>query len=58
MMAGGICFMETSFAARGFFAMAALMRVSSTVGAPRALRGREDSESVCKRPEEVSGTRA
>lgn len=50
--------MEASFAARGFFAMAALMRVSSTVGAPRALRGRDDSESVCKRPEEVSGTRA
>lgn len=50
--------MEASFAARGFFAMAALMLVSATVGATRALRGREVSERVCNRPAEVSGARA
>lgn len=30
MMAGGIYFMEATFAAKGFYAMAALMLVSST----------------------------
>ena len=36
MMAGGIYFLEASFAAKGFYAMAALMLVSATVGITKA----------------------
>jgi len=38
MMAGGIWFMEASFSAKGFYAMAALMLVSSTVSLSKTLR--------------------
>ncbi|WP_112312577.1 YiaA/YiaB family inner membrane protein [Pseudogemmobacter bohemicus] len=53
MMAGGIYFMEASFAAKGFYAMAALMLVSSTVGVTKALRDKEESERVYNKLEEA-----
>jgi len=43
MMAGGIYFLEASFSAKGFYAMAALMLVSSTAGITKALRDNEES---------------
>ena len=53
MMAGGIYFLEASFAAKGFYAMAALMLVSSTVGVTKALRDKEESERVYNKLEEA-----
>ncbi|MBJ2152917.1 YiaA/YiaB family inner membrane protein [Paracoccus sp. IB05] len=53
MMAGGVYFMEASFAAKGFYAMAALMLVSSTVGVTKALRDKEESERVYNKLEEA-----
>lgn len=44
MMAGGIWFMEASFAAKGFYAMAALMLVSSTVSISKTLRDEAEEE--------------
>lgn len=43
MMAGGIYFLEASFAAKGFYAMAALMLVYSTAGITKSLRDSEES---------------
>ncbi len=53
MMAGGIYFLEASFAAKGFYAMAALMLVSSTVGITKALRDKEESDRLVNRLEEA-----
>lgn len=53
MMAGGIYFLEASFAAKGFYAMAALMLVSSTVGITKALRDKEEAERFHNRLEEA-----
>lgn len=43
MMAGGIYFLDASFAAKGFYAMAAIMLVSSTAGITKAIRDTEES---------------
>lgn len=53
MMTGGIYFMEAGFAAKGFYAMAALMLVSSTVGITKALRDKEESDRLHNRLEEA-----
>lgn len=53
MMTGGIYFLEASFAAKGFYAMAALMLVSSTVGITKALRDKEESDRLHNRLEEA-----
>jgi hypothetical protein len=53
MMAGGVYFLEASFAAKGFYAMAALMLVSSTVGITKAVRDREESDRLHNRLEEA-----
>ncbi len=53
MMAGGIFFLEASFAAKGFYAMSALMLVSSTVGVTKAMRDREESARLHNRIEEA-----
>jgi len=46
MMAGGIFFLEASFAAKGFYAMSAIMLVSSTAGITKAIRDIEESERL------------
>lgn len=46
MMAGGIFSLQASFAAKGFYAMAALMLVSSTVGITKALRDNEEAQRL------------
>ncbi|MFT5798557.1 MAG: hypothetical protein ACI84R_002624 [Candidatus Azotimanducaceae bacterium] len=67
MMAGGIYFLEASFAAKGFYSMAAIMLVSSTAGITKAIRDTEESSRLHNKLEdarterllaEVSGTDA
>jgi hypothetical protein len=53
MMAGGIYFLEASFAAKGFYAMAALMLVSATVGITKALRDKEEADRLHNKLEEA-----
>lgn len=53
MMGGGIFFLEASFAAKGFYAMAALMLVSSTVGITKAVRDREEADRFHNKLEEA-----
>lgn len=53
MMAGGIYFLEASFSAKGFYAMAALMLVSSTVGITKAVRDKEEADRLHNKLEEA-----
>ncbi|MGL4311678.1 MAG: YiaA/YiaB family inner membrane protein [Paracoccaceae bacterium] len=53
MMAGGIYFLEASFAAKGFYSMAALMLVSSTIGITKAVRDSEESQRLHNKLEEA-----
>ncbi len=53
MMAGGIYFLEASFSAKGFYAMATLMLVSSTVGITKAMRDKEESDRLHNKLEEA-----
>jgi len=46
MMAGGIFFMEASFAAKGFYAMSALMLVHTTVSISKSLRDGIEHENL------------
>ncbi len=43
MMAGGIYSLEASFSGKGFYAMAAIMLVSSTVTITKSIRDSEES---------------
>ena len=53
MMIGGIWFMEASFTAKGFYAMAALMLVSSTIILTKTLRDDEEAKRLHNRLEEA-----
>ena len=53
MMAGGIYFLEASFAAKGFYAMAALMLVSSTAAITKTLRDNEESQRLYNKLDEA-----
>ena len=53
MMAGGIYFLEASFAAKGFYAMAALMLVSSTVAITKSLRDVEEAGRIHNKIEDA-----
>lgn len=53
MMAGGIYFLEASFAAKGFYAMAALMLVSATVAITNSVRDAEESERLHNKLDEA-----
>ncbi len=53
MMTGGIYFMEASFSAKGFYAMAALMLVSSTVAITKSLRDNEESQRLHNKLDEA-----
>jgi hypothetical protein len=57
MMAGGIYFLEASFAAKGFYSMAAIMLVSSTAGITKALRDVEESEKIHNKIEDAQTER-
>jgi hypothetical protein len=53
MMAGGIYFLEASFAAKGFYAMAALMLVNSTAAITKTLRDNEESQRLYNKLDEA-----
>lgn len=53
MMAGGVYFMEASFAAKGFYAMAALMLVHTTVSVTKTMRDQEESGKMINKIEDA-----
>ncbi|MEP5761038.1 MAG: YiaA/YiaB family inner membrane protein [Litoreibacter sp.] len=53
MMAGGIYFLDATFSAKGFYAMAAIMLVSSTAGITKALRDTEESNRLHNKLEDA-----
>ncbi len=46
MMAGGIYFLEASFAAKGFYAMATIMLVHTAITLTKTLRDVEESQRM------------
>lgn len=57
MMAGGIFFLDASFAAKGFYAMSALMLVSSTAAISKSLRDSEEAERLHNKIEDAQTER-
>ena len=57
MMAGGIWFMQASFTAKGFYAMAALMLVSSTVMLTKTVRDEAEADVERQRRAEEGHSR-
>lgn len=57
MMAGGIYFLEASFAAKGFYSMAAIMLVSATVAITKSLRDAEESGRMHNKIEDAKTER-
>jgi len=53
MMAGGIYFLEASFAAKGFYAMSALMLVHTSISITKTLRDAEESRKFYNKIEEA-----
>ena len=53
MMAGGIYFLEATFAAKGFYAMAALMLVSSTTAISKSIRDAEEATRLHNKLDEA-----
>jgi hypothetical protein len=53
MMAGGIYFLEASFAAKGFYAMAALMLVHTAISVTKTLRDKEESNNFINKVEDA-----
>ncbi|SMX23653.1 YiaA/YiaB family inner membrane protein [Boseongicola aestuarii] len=57
LMAGGIYNLDASFAAKGFYAMAAIMLVSSTVSISKSLRDTEESARLHNKIEDAQTER-
>ncbi|WP_119308381.1 YiaA/YiaB family inner membrane protein [Cohaesibacter haloalkalitolerans] len=53
MMAGGIYFLEASFSAKGFYAMAAIMLVHTSITLTKTLRDREEADKLHNRIEDA-----
>ncbi len=53
MMAGGIYFLEASFAAKGFYAMAAIMLVHTAVSITKTLRDAEEQSRFINKLEDA-----
>ncbi|MCY1126870.1 MULTISPECIES: YiaA/YiaB family inner membrane protein [unclassified Frigidibacter] len=53
MMAGGIYNMDATFAGKGFYAMSALMLVSSAIAITNTLRDREEAQRLHNKIEEA-----
>lgn len=53
MMAGGIYFMEASFAAKGFYAMAAIMLVHTSITITKTLRDNVESDRLISKLDEA-----
>lgn len=57
MMAGGIYSLEASFSAKGFYAMAAIMLVSSTAAITKTIRDNEESDRLHNKIEDAKTER-
>jgi hypothetical protein len=57
MMAGGIYFMEASFSAKGFYAMAAIMLVHTSVSVTKTLRDNAEAAKLINRIEDAKTER-
>lgn len=57
MMAGGIYFLEASFSAKGFYAMAAIMLVYTSVAMTKTIRDQEETKSLTKRIDDARAER-
>ena len=53
MMFGGIYFLEASFAAKGFYAMAAIMLISTTAAITKSIRDTEESSRLHNKLEDA-----
>jgi hypothetical protein len=53
MMGGGIYFLEASFAAKGFYAMSALMLVHTAISATKTLRDAEEASRMVNKIDEA-----
>lgn len=53
MMAGGIFFLEASFAAKGFYAMSALMLVHTSISVTKTLRDNEEAGKLLNKVEDA-----
>jgi len=53
MMAGGIYFLEASFSAKGFYAMAALMLVHTAISTTKTLRDNEEANKFLNKIEDA-----
>lgn len=57
MMAGGIYFLEASFAAKGFYAMSAIMLVHTSITITKTLRDAEEASRFINRIEDAKTER-
>jgi hypothetical protein len=53
MMAGGIFFLEASFAAKGFYAMSAIMLVHTSISVTKTLRDGEEAKRFINKLEDA-----
>jgi len=53
MQAGGIFFMEASFAAKGFYAMSAIMLVHTAISVTKMLRDDHESQRIFNKIEDA-----
>ena len=53
MQAGGIYFLEASFAAKGFYAMSAIMLVHTTVTLTKTMRDNQEADRLHNRIEDA-----
>jgi hypothetical protein len=53
MMGGGIYFLEASFAAKGFYAMAAIMLVHTSISITKTLRDIDESKRMINKLEDA-----
>jgi hypothetical protein len=53
MMAGGIYFLDATFAAKGFYAMAAIMLVHTSITITKTLRDTEESRRMINKIEDA-----
>ncbi len=53
MMAGGIYFLEASFAAKGFYAMSAIMLVHTSITITKTLRDAEEANRFINKLEDA-----
>ena len=53
MMAGGVYFLEASFSAKGFYAMAAIMLVHTSITLTKTMRDNEEASKMISKIEDA-----